>query len=544
LIEQATRAAYPEGIAAHGTDALRFTFAALASANRDIRFDLQRVAGYRNFCNKLWNAARFVTLVVPDTSAAAGAPGELSIADRWIRSRFGRRLEEVQGALANYRFDYVAAALYEFTWDEFCSWYVELTKPMLQSAECQRGREARHAADAGADARGAATRVAPALCRSSPRRSGSAPRRSPAAAARPSCSSPIRAAADFPHDPEAESEVAWLQKFILAVRQIRGEMDINPSKRIPVLVKEPSERDRRSHRAPRAYLERLAGIETITILERGASRRRQPRRSSESSRILVPMANLIDAAAESERLDKRLAKTHRDLEKTRAQLGNEDFVGNAPAAVVAALRERAAELERTAHGLQAQLQRIRALRRRVMDSERTALQRSVAALETVILGKNEQVRLCLACLLARGHLLIEDVPGVGKTTLAHALAHVLGLAWQRVQFTSDLLPADVIGVSVFDRTRQAFEFRKGPIFTQLLLADEINRASPRTQSALLEAMEERQVSADLTTYSLPDPFFVVATQNPHEEVGTFALPESQLDRFLDARDTRLSGQRR
>ena len=167
-----------------------------------------------------------------------------------------------------------------------------------------------------------------------------------------------------------------------------------------------------------------------------------------------------------------------------------------------------------------------------MESDRAALQRGLAALETVILGKPEQVRLCLACLLARGHLLIEDVPGVGKTTLAHALAHVLGLAWQRVQFTSDLLPADVIGVSVFDRTRQLFEFRKGPIFTQLLLADEINRASPRTQSALLEAMEERQVSADLTTYALPEPFFVVATQNPHDEVGTFALPESQLDRFL------------
>ena len=166
------------------------------------------------------------------------------------------------------------------------------------------------------------------------------------------------------------------------------------------------------------------------------------------------------------------------------------------------------------------------------EPDRAALQRAIAALETVILGKSALVRLCLACLLARGHLLIEDVPGVGKTTLAHALAHVLGLAWQRVQFTSDLLPADVIGVSVFERTRQVFEFRKGPIFTQLLLADEINRASPRTQSALLEAMEERQVSADLTTYSLPDPFFVVATQNPHDEVGTFALPESQLDRFL------------
>jgi len=161
-----------------------------------------------------------------------------------------------------------------------------------------------------------------------------------------------------------------------------------------------------------------------------------------------------------------------------------------------------------------------------------ALQRALQTLETIILGKSEKVRLCLACLLARGHLLIEDVPGVGKTTLAHALAHVLGLRWHRVQFTSDLLPADIIGVSVFDRATQQFHFRQGPIFTQLLLADEVNRASPRTQSALLEAMEERQVSADLTTYRLPEPFFVVATQNPHEQLGTYALPESQLDRFL------------
>ena len=160
------------------------------------------------------------------------------------------------------------------------------------------------------------------------------------------------------------------------------------------------------------------------------------------------------------------------------------------------------------------------------------LARTLETLETVILGKPAQIRLCLACLIARGHLLIEDVPGVGKTTLAHALAHVLGLAWQRVQFTSDLLPADIIGVSVFDRASQRFHFRQGPVFTQLLLADEVNRASPRTQSALLEAMEERQVSADGTTYALPDPFFVVATQNPHEQLGTFALPESQLDRFL------------
>jgi len=167
-----------------------------------------------------------------------------------------------------------------------------------------------------------------------------------------------------------------------------------------------------------------------------------------------------------------------------------------------------------------------------IDTDSAALHRAVNALETIILGKPTQVRLCVACLLARGHLLIEDVPGVGKTTLAHALAHVLGLAWQRVQFTSDLLPADIIGVSIFDRAGQQFHFRQGPIFTQLLLADEVNRASPRTQSALLEAMEERQISADATTHPLPEPFFVVATQNPHEQLGPFALPESQLDRFL------------
>jgi MoxR-like ATPase len=161
-----------------------------------------------------------------------------------------------------------------------------------------------------------------------------------------------------------------------------------------------------------------------------------------------------------------------------------------------------------------------------------SLDATLAALDRVILGKAEAVRLALACLLARGHLLIEDVPGVGKTTLAHALAQVLGLAWQRVQFTSDLLPADIIGVSVFDSAASAFSFKKGPIFTQLLLADEVNRASPKTQSALLEAMEERQVSVDVTTYRLPDPFFVVATQNPFEQLGTFRLPESQLDRFL------------
>ena len=162
----------------------------------------------------------------------------------------------------------------------------------------------------------------------------------------------------------------------------------------------------------------------------------------------------------------------------------------------------------------------------------TLLQPVLEALGRIIIGKGERLKLCVACLLARGHLLIQDLPGVGKTTLAHALAKALGLSYQRIQFTSDLLPADVLGVSVFHRDIGRFEFHKGPIFSQLVLADEINRATPKAQSALLEAMEERQVTADGTTYALPAPFFVVATRNPAYQIGTFPLPESQLDRFL------------
>ncbi len=153
-------------------------------------------------------------------------------------------------------------------------------------------------------------------------------------------------------------------------------------------------------------------------------------------------------------------------------------------------------------------------------------------LNGIILGKAVQVRLCLACMLAGGHLLIEDIPGVGKTTLAHALARIMGLSYQRIQFTSDLLPADITGVSVYDRGQNKFRFHPGPIFSNLVLADEVNRATPKTQSALLEAMEEGQVTADGETHMLPRPFFVVATQNPTYQIGTFPLPESQLDRFL------------
>lgn len=160
------------------------------------------------------------------------------------------------------------------------------------------------------------------------------------------------------------------------------------------------------------------------------------------------------------------------------------------------------------------------------------LEAVTAALEGVVLGKTREVRLALCCLLCRGHLLIEDLPGLGKTTLAQSLARVTGLDMQRLQFTSDLLPADVLGVSVFDPREARFTFHPGPIFHGVVLADEINRATPKTQSALLEAMEEGRVTVEGETRPLPDPFFVIATQNPQEQAGTFALPESQLDRFL------------
>ena len=168
----------------------------------------------------------------------------------------------------------------------------------------------------------------------------------------------------------------------------------------------------------------------------------------------------------------------------------------------------------------------------VISDPKALLDTVTSRIGDVILGKDTPVRLALACLLARGHLLIEDLPGVGKTTLAHALASTLGLHFSRIQFTSDLLPADILGVSIYEQAKGSFAFHPGPIFAQVVLADEVNRATPKTQSALLEAMEERQVTVEGETRNLPDPFFVIATQNPTYQIGTFPLPESQLDRFL------------
>ena len=360
-IEQATRRQYPQGIAAHGTDALRFTFAALASPSRDIRFDLPRVAGYRNFCNKLWNAARFVTLALGKAAPSAEQAVELSVADRWIRSRFGRTLSTVESAFAEYRFDYAANALYEFTWYDFCDWYLELTKPVLQEE------------DAGAAARRGTQRTLALITEALQRALHPLIpfiteeiwlRVAPLArvAGETVMLQAYPSAADFPADEAAERETAWIQAVILGVRQIRGEMNISPARRVPVLLKGASAEEERYVAIHRAWLERLAGLESITLLGPSASVPQSAMALVGTLAILVPMAGLIDADAEAERLGRLLARAQRDLDKTRGRLANDSFVRNAPPEVVSGERERAADLERTANGLAAQLERVRGLK--------------------------------------------------------------------------------------------------------------------------------------------------------------------------------------
>jgi valyl-tRNA synthetase len=359
-IEKATRQQYPHGITAHGTDALRFTFAALASQSRDIRFDLARVAGYRNFCNKLWNAARFVTMAVGAAAPASAAPVQLSVADRWIRSRFGRMLASVEAALRDYRFDFAASALYEFAWYDFCDWYLELTKPVLQAAN------APSAAQRGAQR--TLTQVLEALQRAlhpfMPFITEEIWQRIAPLAGVTGATvmlAPYPRAGDFPADEAAEREAAWIQAVILGVRQIRGEMNISPGRRIPLLLRDARAQDEQFVARHRALLERLAGLESVTVLPADAAAPQAAVALVGTLALLVPMAGLIDAAAEVERLGKLLAKTQADLAKTRAKLVNENFVRNAPPQVVAGERERATELERTAARLSAQLQRVRGM---------------------------------------------------------------------------------------------------------------------------------------------------------------------------------------
>jgi valyl-tRNA synthetase len=374
-IEANTRKQYPKGIAAHGTDALRFTFAALCSPSRDIRFDLGRVAGYRNFCNKLWNAARFVSMAVespqspggsedrghPDTARTGEGAVEFSVADRWIRSRFGQMIEQHDAALRDYRFDFAATALYEFTWYEFCDWYLELTKPVMQSESssdaAKRGTRQTLAEMLEALQR-ALHPLMPFITEEIWQRAAPLAGRSGETV----MLQPFPTVKEFPRDAAAEREIEWIRNFILGVRQIRSGMDIAPSRKLPVLLQNASSEDLARAEKHRAYLERLAGLESITPLAAGASAPESATALVSELTILVPLAGLIDVAAEIDRLGKRVAKAKDDLGKIMKKLSNENFVKNAPPEVVAQDRERAAELERTIASLEAQLTRLRNLK--------------------------------------------------------------------------------------------------------------------------------------------------------------------------------------
>jgi valyl-tRNA synthetase len=379
-IEKNTRKQFPEGIAAFGTDALRFTFASLAGPSRDIRFDLGRVGGYRNFCNKLWNGSRFVLMTLEGDPSATGTATsgsligdvELSIADRWIVSRFAATLAKVDESLREYRFDFAATALYEFTWYEFCDWYLELTKPVLQSetaTEAQKRGTRRTLITLLEGLLRALHPMMPFITEEIWQRVNPlvAPLR--AAANFRGTEQPVDsimlmyypAATDYAADAAAEAEVEWMKQFILAVRQIRGEMDIAPSRRIPLLLANAGGRERDLAERHFAYLSRLAGLESVRVLAADEAPPESATAILGDLTLLVPMAGLIDPKAEIERVTKLMAKNDSDLTKLNAKLGNENFVKNAPAEVVAADRARAADLLARNASLAQQLERVRRL---------------------------------------------------------------------------------------------------------------------------------------------------------------------------------------
>jgi valyl-tRNA synthetase len=374
-IERNTRKQFPEGIAAYGTDALRFTLAALAGPARDINFDLGRVGGNRNFCNKLWNAARFVLMTVEGEGGSdLVGESELSVADRWIVSRFADTLARVDAALREYRFDLAATALYEFTWYEFCDWYLELTKPILQgdSTTAAQKRGTRRTLITLLEALLRALhpmmpfiteeiwqRVRPLVA---PLESAAKPRASATATTADSVMTSIYpAASDYASDADAEIRVGLLKEYILKVRQIRGEMNIAPSRRITLLLGDADAAARTLVAEHATYLQRLAGLEKLEVLAPGEAGPVSASAMVGSTTLLVPLAGLIDPVAEAERLSKVIAKNDSDIAKLKAKLGNENFVKNAKPELVAADRARLAELESQNQNLGAQLERVRKL---------------------------------------------------------------------------------------------------------------------------------------------------------------------------------------
>jgi valyl-tRNA synthetase len=358
-IEKATRKQFPQGIPEFGTDALRFTFAALASTGRDIRLDLNRIEGYRNFCNKLWNATRFVLMNVEGHPPATPAPAAaiLGLADRWIRSRLGKALADVHEQLALYRFDLVARSLYEFTWNEYCDWYLELAKPALQATG---------ATPSGQSAtRHTLIHVLEALLRAlhplMPFITEELWQKVSVVAGvtgETIMRQPYPVAGEFPGDVSAEAEIAWLQGFVLGIRQIRGEMDIPPAKLLHVILQDASADDRQRVAAHEHTLRQVARLENIVVLDPG----RDPPVSATAllggAKLLVPMAGLIDVAAERERLGKALARARSDQARIEQKLGNSAFAQNAPPAVVAREQDKLHTARKEIAQLDEQLQRL------------------------------------------------------------------------------------------------------------------------------------------------------------------------------------------
>ena len=363
-IARRTRKQFPDGIQAYGTDALRFTFAAMASTSRDINFDMARVEGYRNFCNKIWNASRFVLMNTEEHDTGRdGGEMVLSMADRWIWAKFQQTLVEFEKALEDYRFDIAAQTVYEFTWNQFCDWYLELTKPVLNN-------------DASTEAEKRGTRhtlinVLESLLRLlhplMPFITDTIWQRVvPLSALKVEEGASIMVQA-FPEvdaakqDDKVLADIEWVKKFIVGIRNIRGEMDISPNKPLNALLKNVSDEDARRLDAAKAFLDKLSKLETVTILKDGEEAPASATALVGEMEILIPMAGLIDKDAELARITKAMEKIEKDVSRTRGKLGNEKFVSNAPEAVIEKERAKLEEGEKALAKLKEQFETIKAL---------------------------------------------------------------------------------------------------------------------------------------------------------------------------------------
>jgi valyl-tRNA synthetase len=357
-IEKATRKQFPDGIEAHGTDALRFTFASLATQSRDIRFELPRVAGYRNFCNKLWNAARFVLMVTAGKPVAAAGTASTHVVDRWIVSRLGEAINRTDEGFAGYRFDLAATALYEFTWQEFCDWYLELAKPLLQGDDAEQAAATRRTLLTVLEALLRALHpIMPFITEEIWRRIA------PVAGIAGSTImlAPWPVAGDYLADATASADVDWMKGVILGIRQIRGEMDISPAKRLAPLAQGATADDAARFTRHAALLGRLAGVDAVCLLAGGDTAPPSAAAVAGNLTLLVPMEGLIEPAAELARLQRKQEKNRQEIDRARAKLENPNFVRNAPAEVVATERERIAQFEKVNGSLARQIEIVQGL---------------------------------------------------------------------------------------------------------------------------------------------------------------------------------------